>query len=499
MPGILSHGRRSLSAALLAVCAVGAGVYWAVRTRAADAPRPQQAVVGRYCLECHNDNDLSGNLSFEHVELAQAGQSPDTWEKVIRKLRVGMMPPADALQPTVEERGELIAFLERRLDRAAVATPDPGPSMIRRLNRAEYENAIRDLLAVEVDATALLPPDDSAYGFDNIADALGTSPVHVEQYLSAAGKVAALAVGDPETGPAAQTFRIRQDASQDVPVVGMPLGTVGGGAVRVVLPLDGDYKLNVSFFKSNLGAMKGLELPHEVELAVDGERVHVATIGGPEDFAALMRNITEAALDVDRRSSATVPLTAGAHEISVGFVYGGALQGSVRLQAFDRSSQDLLDATGHPHIESLDRHRPVQRDGSGQHARRARRSSLAIRRLPTPTRPRAPRRVRARRDHVATLARQAYRGTDTEEDLTELMSFYDTAVERRGFEGGVQTAIERLLVEPEVLVPHRARPARCGARARVYALADIELASRLSFFLWSSVPDDELLDARARG
>src|SRR5690606_33612900 len=162
-----------------------------------------------------------------------------------------------------------------------------------------------------------------------------------------------LAVGDPETGAAAQVFRVRQDASQDVPVVGMPLGTVGGATVHVVLPLDGEYKLDVSFFKSNLGAMKGLELPHEVEIAVDGERVHVATIGGPEDFAALMRNITEAAAEVDKRSSTTVALTAGPHEISVGFVYSGATQGSVRLKAFERSSQDLLDVTGHPHIERI--------------------------------------------------------------------------------------------------------------------------------------------------
>src|SRR5690554_1694973 len=145
---------------------------------------------------------------------------------------------------------------------------------------------------LELGATELLPPDDSAYGFDNNAEALVTSPLLVEQYLNAASTVAALAVGDPDTGAAAQVFRIRQDASQDVHIAGMPLGTVGGGKFKVNLPLDGEYRLDVTYFESNLGAMKGLEMPHDIEIAVDGERVHLATIGGPEDFAALMRNIT---------------------------------------------------------------------------------------------------------------------------------------------------------------------------------------------------------------
>ncbi|HEY3516347.1 MAG TPA: DUF1587 domain-containing protein, partial [Gammaproteobacteria bacterium] len=359
-----------LLAAALAVA--GAAAYAVVRWRLAESPAEHQAFVGRYCLDCHSAAERAGDLSLEGVELADAGRNPEIWERVVRKLRVAMMPPADAPQPEAPERAALVSWLERRLDRAAEESLEPGPSLIRRLNRAEYANAVRDVLGVEIDATAWLPPDDSAYGFDNIADALNTSPAHVEQYLNAAGKIAVLAVGDPDAGPVAQTFRIRQDASQDVPVVGMPLGTVGGGLVHVVAPLDGEYRLDVTYFKSNLGAMKGLEFPHQFEIAVDGERVHLTTIGGTDDFNELMRNITEAADAVGKRSSTTVSLTAGAHEISVGFVYAGAQLGTTRLQPFLRSSQDILDATGHPHIETLTVTGPYNPTGPGHSASRAR-------------------------------------------------------------------------------------------------------------------------------
>ncbi len=322
--------------------------------------------IDHYCFNCHNRDDLTAGLSLQGLDLAKAGDSAEIWEKVVRKLRVGMMPPADAPRPPEPERQAVVSWLEARLDDAA--RPDPGPALVRRLNRAEYEHAIRDLLHLDVDATALLPPDDSAYGFDNNAEALGTSPVLVEQYLSAAGKVAALAVGDPSTGPAAQTFRVRQDASQNVPIAGMPIGTEGGAMWHVDLPLDGEYRLDVRYFKSNLGAMKGLETAHDVEIAVDGQRVHIATIGGPEDFAALMRNITEAAQAVEARSSATVPLTAGPHDISVGFVYQGAVETTRRLEPFLRSSQDILDVTGHPHIQTLTVTGPYHPSGSRRDA-----------------------------------------------------------------------------------------------------------------------------------
>ena len=229
MSATSNRSSRRLRGPVLGVAALavaGAGAYALVRWRQAESPAEHQVLVNRYCLDCHSAAERAGELSLEGVNLAQIGQHAEIGEAVVRKLRVAMMPPADAPQPDASQRAALVSWLERRLDRAAAESPDPGPSLVRRLNRAEYANAARDLLQLEIDATALLPPDDSAYGFDNIADALNTSPAHVEQYLSAAGKIAALAVGDPDSGPAAQTFRIRQDASQDIPVVGMPLGTV---------------------------------------------------------------------------------------------------------------------------------------------------------------------------------------------------------------------------------------------------------------------------------
>ena len=482
------------SALVLGAAAIGT---WFARDWWMDSPKPHEALVGRYCLDCHNSTDLTANLSFEHADFTDIGAKPDLWEAVVRKLRAGMMPPADASQPGQKERTEFVGWLERRLNEAASSHPDPGPALLRRLNRAEYATAVRDLLHVDVDSKALLPPDDSAYGFDNIADALGTSPVLVEQYLSAAGKIAALAVGDPDTGPAAQTFKIPQDASQNIPVVGMPLGTVGGGVAHVVLPLDGEYRLDVNFFKSNLGAMKGLEFQHDVEIAVDGERVHLATIGGADDFKALMRNITEAADAIAQRSSTTVALPAGEHDISVGFVYSGATLGSTRLQPFLRSSQDILDATGHPHIQTLTVTGPFNATGPGHTASRER-IFVCDPRSGSAEAPTASAEHACAEKILSLLARRAYRGMESGQDVAELLDFYESGHKQGGFETGVRTAVERLLSSPKFLFRIEAAP-ETAVPGFAYALAGPELASRLSFFLWSSVPDDELLDVAKDG
>ena len=451
------------------------------------------ATVTRYCVTCHNDKLKTGGLSLQALDVqhpAASDAAVETWEKVIRKVRVGMMPPQAAPKPSVQERAELVSWLESELDRAST-DPHPGSVGVHRMNRAEYANAIRDLLDLKIDVASMLPPDDSAFGFDNIADTLGASPALVEQYLSAAGKIAALAVGDPGTGPAAEVIRIRQDSSQSVPITAMPVGTEGGTMVHATLPLDGEYALNVKYVISNLGAMKGLEMEHQVEIAVDGKRVHLATIGGRKDFTALMRNITEAREDVERRSSTRVALTAGPHDISVGFVYQGAGQGSARLESFLRSTQDNLDATGHPHIETLTIVGPYNPTGVAD----------------TPSRRRIfvcrPKEHAAEAEQLACarsllqqLARRAYRGNATAADVDRLLEFFSKGRSQRGFEGGVQTALERVLASPKFTfrVEHDAHDLVAGA---VHRLTDLELASRLSFFLWSSIPDDKLLDVAA--
>jgi len=482
---------------LLLAAAAAAILFIVFRPDGMLADRKTESFVASYCVDCHNRIDETGGLSLEGHELATLEADRDIWERVVRKLRVGMMPPADAPSPATEERKAVVRALEARLDSTGDPLAEPGPTLVRRLNRAEYSNAIRDLLDLRIDGTSLLPPDDSAYGFDNNAEALVTSPLLIDQYLSAAGKIAALAIGDPDTGPAAQIFRFRQDGSQDIPAPGMPVGTIGGGRVDVVLPLDGEYRLDVRYYKSNLGAMKGLELPHDVEITVDGERVHRATIGGRDDFNALMRNITEGADAVEARSSTTAMLKAGAHDVSVGFVYEGAAQTSVRLEPFDRSSQDTLDVTGHPHIETLTITGPFNATGPGDTDSRRRiftcRPDAGIAgEAPSAAELDCARRI------LGTLARRAYRGQDTAADLETLLQFFADGRSRHDFDRGIQLALERLLASPKFTFRVEPDPTVLAAGS-VRPVSDVELASRLSFFLWSSIPDDELLDLAASG
>ena len=334
-------------------------------------PRPPlrrshiEATLDRYCVTCHSDRLKTAGLTLESIDTTNIAGAPDVWEKVVRKVRVGMMPPQGSPAPDAASRAALVSWLTGELDAHAAAHPDPGRPLVHRLNRAEYGNAIRDLLDLEIDPASLLPADDSAYGFDNVADVLGVSPVLLERYLSAAGKVSALAVGDPDSGVASETFRVRQDASQDRHVEGLPIGTVGGMLAHTTLPLDGEYVIQPRLFRTNLGAMRGLEYAHQLEITVDGARVHLASFGGDEDFKASLKNPTLAGDDVEARSRARVRLTAGPHTIGVAFIEKTAAQNSWRLQPFLRSSHDTFDPTGYPHIDVFSVTGPYNATGSG--------------------------------------------------------------------------------------------------------------------------------------
>jgi mono/diheme cytochrome c family protein len=472
-----------LALAVLAVW-IGSG-----SARAQQAAAEHRATLNQYCVTCHNERAKIAGLMLDRQDLARVADNAEVWEKVVRKVKVGMMPPQGAPKPDVRTRQALVSWLEGTLDRAAAARPNPGRPLVHRLNRAEYAAAIRDLLALEVDSTALLPPDDSAYGFDNIADALGASPVLLERYLSAAGKISALAVGDPEIGPAGEVFRVRQDASQDVHIEGLPIGTVGGLLARTTLPLDGEYLLQVKFFRTNLGAMRGLEYPQQLEITVDGERVHLASFGGDADFKAALENITAAADAVEARCAVRVRLKAGPREIGVAFLRGSATQNSLRLQPFIRSSNDTLDPAGHPHIDTFTITGPFQPTGPGDTPSR--------RRIFT-CRPGAGDEETCARRIVTALTRQAYRGMESDADITRLMEFYRAGRRDGGFERGVQSALERILASPKFLFRAEREPANVPAGAP-YRIRDLELASRLSFFLWSSLPDGELLRVAAQG
>ena len=461
-------------------------VAWAQSTAAGFEPG---AVLKQYCFTCHNDQLKTGGLSLERLNLAQVPANADIWEKAIRKVRVGMMPPLNAAHPDDPTRRALVGWLQTALDRAAAAQPNPGSPLLHRMNRAEYANAIRDLLSLELDPAQLLPPDDSAYGFDNIADALGASPVLLESYLSAAGKISALAVGDPETGPGAQVFRVRQDASQDVHIGELPVGTVGGLLARVTLPLDGEYLLQTKLFRTNLGAMRGLEYAHQLEITVDGERKHVASFGGEADFKAALENITEAADAVDARFTIRLPLKAGPHAIGVAFLEARS-ENTLRLQPFLRSSNDTLDPAGQPHIDTFTITGPFQATGPGDTP--SRRKIFTCRPSAAADEPACARRI------LATLVHRAYRGLDTPADLNRLMSFYQDTRSRKNFEAGVQVALERMLASPKFLFRAEKDPAG-AAPGTIHRVSDLELASRLSFFLWSTIPDDQLLEVAGQG
>jgi mono/diheme cytochrome c family protein len=460
----------------------------AVSTARAAAPDPR-ALVKQYCVTCHNERLKTGGLSLDGLDPATAAENPELWEKVVRKVRVGMMPPSGAPRPSADTLHQFVSSMVTALDRAAAAKPNAGRPMIHRMNRVEYAYAIQDLLDLEIDPVPLLPPDESGYGFDNIADLLGMSPVLLERYLNAAGRVSALAIGDPTSVPGNQTFIIRQDRSQDRHIEGMPIGTSGGGMAKVNLPLDGEYVITAKLFRTNLGAMRGLELPSHYEVSVDGERVHYVPVGGEKDHLAHLANPTVAGDEIDNRLTARVKLKAGPHTIAVAWVQNSA-QPPWKLQPFIRSSIDTIDMTGRPHIDRFAISGPFNATGPGDTP--SRRRVFTCR----PTTPASE--GECARTIISTLGRRAFRGQMTDGDLRRLMSFYERGRKERGFEGGIQLALQRLVASPKFIWRVERDP-ETVVPGTAYRLSDLELASRLSFFLWSSIPDDELLEVARRG
>jgi hypothetical protein len=447
-------------------------------------------VLDTYCVTCHNQRLKTAGLTLDTLSLEKIPDNPEVWEKVVRKLRSGTMPPQGVKRPDTATYHDLTSWLETELDRAAEVSPYPGRPVVHRLNRSEYANAIRSLLALEIDPAALLPPDDSAYGFDNISDALGVSPSLEEHYLSAALKIGALAVGDPHVTPGSETWRIRQDLSQDQHIEGLPLGTIGGTLVHYNFPLDGEYTLQAKLYRTNLNIMRGLEVSHQVEFSIDGKRVHLATIGGKDDLLSLFQRPTDTGDAVDARLRVRVPVTAGPHAVAVAFVQDPQVAEPDRLQPFLRSSVDNFDWSGHPHLQVLTVAGPFQAAGPGDTP--SRRRIFTCR----PDRPAAE--TACAKQIVSTLARRAYRQPVTDADVQPIMSFYEAGRSEGGFEAGIELALERILASPRFVFRFERDPAGVAPGA-VYRVSDLELASRLSFFLWSSIPDDELLKVAAQG
>ena len=331
---------------------------------AASQKTPQRALIDQYCTNCHNQDDKVAGLTLDTLSLDHISENAETWEKVVKKLRGGMMPPLGQPKPDKAGVDSLISLLETTLDRAGLAKPNAGRSSIHRLNRTEYGNAVRDLLDIDVDVAELLPPDDESNGFDNMADVLKLSPSLVEQYLSASRKISSLALGDPAILPVTQTYRIPPDRAQADHIEGLPLGTRGGILIKQNFSLDAEYDVNVVLLRNVLGYMPGLEWPHQLEVSVDGERAFLVPVGGPDDNRMSDANFATAAEAIDQRTKTRFPLKAGPHAIGVTFLWKDSSESDEPLQLHTRD-HDLQNMNGIPSVDHVDITGPFKITGSG--------------------------------------------------------------------------------------------------------------------------------------
>ncbi|MCY4029836.1 MAG: DUF1592 domain-containing protein [Acidobacteria bacterium] len=458
----------------------------------APAPPPStaehEALLQRYCITCHNERLAArGTVPIElrTVDLADVPETGDIWEKVIRKLRTGTMPPLGRPRPDDAAVDGLATWLETTLDRAAAARPNPGRTEpLHRLNRTEYQNAIRDLLALDIDAAALVPADDQSYGFDNIAGVLKVSPTLLERYMSAARVISRLAVGASTLAPAGETFRIVSDLSQYGHQDGLPFGTRGGMSVDYNFPRDGEYDLRIELLDLFAGAP--IREPHRLELSVDGRRVRVFDLAPPDPAADQGAAYNTGPEDLEAR----VFVGAGPRVVTAAFVKKtSALAESVR-QPFDRPHGEGDYLLYQPHVGTITISGPFNAAGGGDTP--SRRRIFVCR--PETEAEEAP----CARQILSTLARRAYRRPVTAADVDALAAFYGEGRARGDFETGIERAVRALLVSPDFLFRVVSDPPGV-APGEPYRLDDLALASRIAFFLWSSLPDDELLEAAAAG
>ena len=424
----------------------------------AQNPVPGSPLINQYCVTCHNQRAKTAGLMFDTMDFEHVDKDAATWEKVVRKIKTGMMPPSGARRPDRALLDAFAAELETRLDRAAAVHPNPGTPALHRLNRSEYANAIRDLLAIEVDVAALLPADDATEGFDNIADALGTSPSLIQGYVSAAMKISRRAVGDRTAIPTQITYTAASGLAQDRHIEGLPLGTRGGILVQHTFPMDAEYEFNVG------GGFGGGVPGSIIDVTIDGEKVPAPN---PRNFRLSIKAgpHTIGATLVDRQKSAGVDEAYSDFRVRSVFAAAGGVNSIVITGPFNAAS-----AGDTPSRNRIFVCRPANNN----------QESICARQI------------------MGSLARRAFRRPVVDRELDTLMSFYQHGRKEGDFENGIQEALARLLVAPSFVYRVEDEPAGLAGGA-IYRVSDLELASRLSFFLWSSIPDDELLDVAAKG
>jgi len=421
------------------------------------------------------------------MDMADVPKGAETWEKVIRKVRAGMMPPATAPRPDKAVLDGFAGYLETSLDKAAAVKPNPGHHTMHRLNRAEYGNAVRDLLALDIDSAALLPADDESSGFDNIADVLKMSPSLMERYLSASWNISRMAIGNPEIAPTTQTYRVRPDLSQDQHIEGMPLGTRGGMLVKHTFPLDAEYTIKLRLWRNTFDLMRGMEDPHDIEIAMDGERLVLVTAGGKEDFPRMTENPGTFGAELDQKLTVRIPVKAGTHTITAATVLKSHATRDDLIKPFIRTTIDGLDIMGDPSVDRITVEGPFGHANVGDTP--SRRKIFTCR--PAAGATTAVEEACAQRV-LTSLARLAYRKPVDTMTTNTLMSFYRNARAEANFDAGVEAALQFILASPEFLFRFEPAPAKTAANT-AFKIDDIALASRLSFFLWSSIPDDQLL------
>lgn len=439
-------------------------------------------VVKRYCFDCHDSDVQKGGLDLQALYGKEIGSDPATWEKVVRKMNARQMPPIGKKRPDETLYRQAVKELTGALDDAAEQNPDPGRTeTFRRMNRTEYQNAIRDLLALEIDGAALLPKDESSHGFDNVT--VGTlSPTLLDRYITAAQKTSALAVGAPRKKPGGDTYRLPADVTQEEHVEGLPIGTRGGTLIRHTFPQDAEYEFQVRLARDRNEEIEGLNGSYELELLVDGERVELFTVAPPK--------ISKDYESVDRKLKVRVPVKAGLHEVGVTFLdHSSALLERKRqpyAAAFNMHRHPRLS----PAIYQVSINGPYNAKGPGDTASRQAIFIVAPKN--------ATEEETCAEKILAHLMRRAFRRPVAKEDLEQPMRLYRETREAEGYEAAIETALSSILVSPEFLFRVEEDPA--GLRpGEVYRIPDLQLASRLSFFLWSSIPDDELLDVAVRG
>ena len=456
---------------------------------ATEGPDPADAnlaTVKQYCSGCHNDRAKIGGVSFQGATAASIAQNPELFEKAVRKLRGRVMPPPGARQPDAKAVDSLVAWLEESLDKLPNQAYITDSQVLHRLNRNEYQNAVHDLLLVDVNGADLLPPDDTAQGYDNIASALQVSPSFVEEYVHAAHNVALAALGKADSRPQGWTFKA-SPGNQLTHVPGLPLGTRGGILAKVDLPADGEYRINIADMATHIWG-NGMEYENPLVVTVDNKIVYQTVVGGEED-SKLYDQVQSGALDrVNARlKNIKFPATAGPHKIAVSF----------RRQSFAESDDQLqISAPGGGQdrsyrVSSFQLLGPFDATGLSSTPSRDRIFSCN----PAKDKNKTP--EVCAREIFSTLARRAYRRPVTNQDVAELMQYYADGVKEGEFEAGIRSGITGLLASPFFLYRGERVPAGLKPGEK-YAITDLELASKLSFFLWNSIPDDELLNVASK-